>query len=91
MQPSRIRSDIDNRIVFGNYEYAGDQVENPLFLHYEFYSDLSTRAIASSEAFDTSAELLYQTDKVPFLADAIYLDGLRDSIQYWNGEVSFSI
>ncbi len=83
--PGHVRINIDKTIIADNYEYAGPNVETPLFTIYEFYDDLTIRAISASDAYDSAAEELFESKLHSINADARYLNSLSDSIKYWNG------
>ena len=52
---------------------------------FEFYSDLSVRSVVSQDSYDIKAKELFDTGRIPFEADGLYLDTYRDSLLYWNG------
>lgn len=54
-------------------------------LLFQFYNDLTTRAIVSADSYDNVARELYEEGELPYEMDAVFLDTYRDSLEYWDG------
>jgi len=71
-----------NELVDGGTNMDFDLVQ----LQYLFDLNLKPVAIGSIDSYDLAARELYETGRLPFLADGLYLQAFKDSLLWWNGE-----
>jgi hypothetical protein len=83
--PEYIRTNKENRFTFyvDDWEVRGG--EDGAGMLFEFYNDLSIRAIVSRDSYDIEAKELLDSGVINFEADGLFMDTYRDSLLYWNG------